>query len=173
VGRPVGRELSDNSCIELARRWVSECQEHHPQCRQSPTSRLPTRLIDVSSEERGLRLVETLGGRGQYAALVHCWGKAQPLTTTSATLKDHLKAIPLSSLPKTFFRRGSTHQKTEVAVSLDRLAVHIFASNRMKDLGTLRFAPQKTEGFNFTLLASSVFLIGNRYPAPLLKILRA
>jgi Heterokaryon incompatibility protein (HET) len=63
---------------------------------------LPTRLIDVGSEDKDPRLVETLGEMGQYTTLSHCWGKAQPLTTTSATLEERLQGIPLTLLPQTF-----------------------------------------------------------------------
>jgi hypothetical protein len=46
--------------------------------------------------------MESLGKTGRYAALSHCWGKAQPLTTTSGNLSEHLIAIQLDRLPKTF-----------------------------------------------------------------------
>jgi Heterokaryon incompatibility protein (HET) len=56
----------------------------------------------VGSEDKDPRLVETLEETGQYATLSHCWGKAQPLTTTSATLEERLRGIPLTLLPQTF-----------------------------------------------------------------------
>src|SRR5437762_6223654 len=102
IGRPVSRELSDDDCVELARRWITECQESHPRCRQSRSNPLPTRVIDVRSEGKDPRLVETLGGAGQYATLSHCWGKVPLLTTTLATLDDRLRDIPLNLLPQTF-----------------------------------------------------------------------
>ncbi|KAK4039998.1 hypothetical protein C8A01DRAFT_16079, partial [Parachaetomium inaequale] len=37
-----------------------------------------------------------------YFCLSHCWGKAQPLTTTRATLNEHERHIPWSRLPRTF-----------------------------------------------------------------------
>jgi hypothetical protein len=102
IGRPVSRELSDADCVGLARKWITECQERHPGCKQPPSNPLPTRLVDVGSEDRDPRLVETLGKTGQYATLSHCWGKAQPLTTTSVTLEEHLRGIPVATLPQTF-----------------------------------------------------------------------
>ena len=67
---------------------------------------LPTRVLEVR-EPQGqdvLRLVETMGARGQYAALSHCWGppSKHPLKTTKGTLQYRLKEIPFKSLTKTF-----------------------------------------------------------------------
>jgi hypothetical protein len=40
--------------------------------------------------------------RGFYVALSHCWGNTRPLTTTTATLADHLKELAVASMPQTF-----------------------------------------------------------------------
>ncbi|KAF8962342.1 heterokaryon incompatibility protein-domain-containing protein, partial [Flammula alnicola] len=44
----------------------------------------------------------TRGQRGHYAALSHCWGKEQLLTTTQATIAKRMRGIPLEQMPKTF-----------------------------------------------------------------------
>ncbi|KAF4455289.1 HET-domain-containing [Fusarium albosuccineum] len=56
------------------------------------------------SSQSSLRLVESNGMQGTWAALSHCWGKPEnrPLTTTRANLKNHLEGIDFSLLPKTF-----------------------------------------------------------------------
>ena len=82
---------------------MSECKENHAICKQwSSSVSLPTRVLDVGSEHQPPHLVESLRRKGCYAALSHCWGKAQPLTTTSENLSEHLIAIQLERLPKTF-----------------------------------------------------------------------
>ncbi|PMD32736.1 HET-domain-containing protein [Hyaloscypha variabilis F] len=103
IGRPVAEDLSSDQCIGLAKQWMSECERNHPICKRWANSvSLPTRVLDVGSESQPPRLVESLGRTGRYAALSHCWGKAQPLTTTSENLSEHLIAIQLDQLPKTF-----------------------------------------------------------------------
>jgi hypothetical protein len=103
IGRPVAQDLSSDQCIGLARQWISECERDHTICKRWSSSKaLPTRVLDVGSESQPPRLVESLGKTGRYTALSHCWGKAQPLTTTSGNLSEHLIAIQLDRLPKTF-----------------------------------------------------------------------
>jgi hypothetical protein len=47
--------------------------------------------------------VESLGHKGQYIALSHCWGaKEGIITATKATIKDRMEAILCSCVPKTF-----------------------------------------------------------------------
>lgn len=86
----------------LALSWIKKCQETHTRCKQPLQTKLPTRVIDVGSEDQLPFLKETKGAAGQYFTLSHCWGKAQPLTTNLATLEERKKGIPLESLPKTF-----------------------------------------------------------------------
>ena len=63
-------------------------------------------MIDVGTKLGDqVRLIETSGNPdGHWVALSHCWGKKQnhPPKTTRANLSEHLNAIPLSSLPRTF-----------------------------------------------------------------------
>ncbi|KAK0705829.1 heterokaryon incompatibility protein-domain-containing protein, partial [Apiosordaria backusii] len=80
------------------------CLESHVECRVNSSNQLPTRVIQVGSETRPPRLVETLTGTiesSQYIALSYCWGLSQTLTTTKATYSDRLKAIPWGDIPKT------------------------------------------------------------------------
>lgn len=48
-----------------------------------------------------VRLRDTRGKRGIYAALSYCWGNHSQRTTTKSTLRDHLVGIPVSELPTT------------------------------------------------------------------------
>ena len=63
---------------------------------------LPSRLVDVGSDDEHIRLRETRGERGEYAALSYCWGeKSIQLKATGPTL-DKLKShIPPEQLPET------------------------------------------------------------------------
>ena len=64
------------------------------------TSRLPTRVIDVTHDNP--RLVEPQGESSQYVALSHCWGKSKTVVTDTCTLSSRKKGIEFCSLPKTF-----------------------------------------------------------------------
>jgi len=107
---PAGEVLTNPSVDEYAKiihSWLRECDENHKICQtewKSPNGEkelLPRRVLDLSNGQ--IRLVETVEGqRGHYVALSHCWGKKQLLTTTRATIDDHMKGIPFERLPKTF-----------------------------------------------------------------------
>ncbi|KAF2445926.1 HET-domain-containing protein, partial [Karstenula rhodostoma CBS 690.94] len=65
---------------------------------------LPTRVIDVRAFEDGVKLVESLsvGGKGCFAALSHCWGKIKHFKTEHVTYSQRLTRINLHELPKSF-----------------------------------------------------------------------
>ncbi|VUC29064.1 unnamed protein product [Clonostachys rosea] len=103
--------------MALVREWFNKCRTHHRECCRTTVSHqvipkdelhiLPTRVIDVrlDSPNQDPHLVENEGETvGQWVALSHCWGKKKnhPLKTTRQTLAQHLKAIPMSSMSKTF-----------------------------------------------------------------------
>jgi hypothetical protein len=102
VGLPVHEDISSEPCMTLAGKWIKKCQEQHPECKQPDFVKLPTRVLDVGSSTSEPHLVESSGQKGNYAALSHCWGKHQLLTTTMASLVSHQNLIHLADLPKTF-----------------------------------------------------------------------
>ncbi|KAK8120171.1 HET-domain-containing protein [Apiospora kogelbergensis] len=69
---------------------------------------LPSRLIDVDSRGKGVKLVNTddLPAGTSYAALSHVWGNPQTtppfLVTTSSNLSPMMEMVQLESLPQTF-----------------------------------------------------------------------
>jgi hypothetical protein len=66
-------------------------------------SMLPSRVLDIQGNSTGhVRLRETRGRHGRYAALSHCWGSSQHFTTIGATLKERLTSIEIAQRPKTF-----------------------------------------------------------------------
>lgn len=59
--------------------------------------------VDQSGVAKALRLIETCGETGLYAALSHCWGPEPDfLVTNSDNLQDHMKSISLDDLPQNF-----------------------------------------------------------------------
>lgn len=64
---------------------------------------LPSRVIDTSADESHttVKLRDTRGESGTYAALSYCWGHCSQRTTTKSTLQEHLRGIQVSTLPAT------------------------------------------------------------------------
>ena len=98
--------------MEQITQWWQDCLQSHELC-NSPRipearSKLPARLLDIGeAPESQIRLllkpedVATQLG-DQYITLSHCWGNAEYLKLTSATV-DHLtNGIPVTELPQTF-----------------------------------------------------------------------
>jgi len=78
------------------------CQKSHIKCRQADQEQLPSRVLDVGKDGDSIALREIGMTRGKYTALSHCWGGERPLTTTVASVKQHMDEIPYSELPATF-----------------------------------------------------------------------
>jgi hypothetical protein len=83
------------------RAQLTICQENHASCCTAELPPLPTRVVDVS-KPGVMRLIETRGRHGRYAALSHCWGKEKTLTTQSWTYESFVKYLPLDQMPKSF-----------------------------------------------------------------------
>ncbi|KAG7047276.1 heterokaryon incompatibility protein [Colletotrichum scovillei] len=99
LGRPIKPPAKQ---LSLVKNWVRECEDHHQSCHSAPAT-LPTRVVDVGVE--GVmepRLVVTSGEVGRYMTLSHCWGLHPVIRTTSETINDHIKSLPMSKLPPTF-----------------------------------------------------------------------
>lgn len=120
----------------LLNNWLNECIRKHECCKQTFSQDLvapdvepdlPTRVLEVSQPQgqNVLRLVQTMGARGQYAALSHCWGppSKRPLTTTTGTLECRLKEIPFKSLTKTL-QDAVTVTRARAALPLDRFTMY-------------------------------------------------
>ncbi|KAK7435163.1 hypothetical protein CaCOL14_000034 [Colletotrichum acutatum] len=99
LGRPIKPPAKQ---LSLVKDWVRECDDQHQSCHSAPTS-LPTRVVDVGiAGVREPQLVVTSGEVGRYMTLSHCWGLHPVIRTTSDTIDDHIKSLPLSRLPPTF-----------------------------------------------------------------------
>ncbi|EKG18560.1 Heterokaryon incompatibility [Macrophomina phaseolina MS6] len=99
----------------MIQEWLHTCLNFHPSCRRALSKvtidetdepLLPSRVIDVAPPggSPNVRLLESTGARGRYVTLSHCWGPSHrhPLTTSTATLPQHLTEIAWEQLPKTF-----------------------------------------------------------------------
>jgi hypothetical protein len=93
--------LSDGA-IERMKQLLESCVKLHPQCCPPSDAHLPKRVIDIGDEGTNPRLYISEGEKQQYAALSHCWGPSQLLTTNTATISDRQKGINWQDLPKTF-----------------------------------------------------------------------
>jgi hypothetical protein len=79
--------------------WVGRCDERHS-CYQGNQSPLPSRVIDVGTETPYLYVSDH--HHAPYMTLSHCWGGKQPLTTTTATLKERCMGISMASFPELY-----------------------------------------------------------------------
>lgn len=85
-----------------AKAFVDDCTANHECWNADATPVLPSRVLDLGSDNDQIRLFETRGMRAQYICLSHCWGDYQPVRTTLGNLADHLNALPFSTLPRTY-----------------------------------------------------------------------
>jgi hypothetical protein len=105
-----GRLRTDDQYSQIALKrlcaWLRKCDFVH-QCAGAlgsgtKSKKLPTRVLEVSTQGDSIRLVDTRGNSGLYVALSHSWGTSHRLVTTKTNLADHMKRIRLGDLPATF-----------------------------------------------------------------------
>ena len=88
--------------LNIAKQWVQDCLNLHPQCSRADDAPLPTRVIDVGLETVDPRLFVTGRRSGRYVTLSHCWGTSYRVTLTKNNLPKFEETILLTKLPKTF-----------------------------------------------------------------------
>ncbi|KAH8590099.1 heterokaryon incompatibility protein-domain-containing protein [Bisporella sp. PMI_857] len=102
--RPPELDVTSPKTISKAKAMISECHEHHIDCKVANPPRLPTRVINVhesTSPMIHLHIPEGNGKFDQYITLSYCWGGDQPVVALKHNL-DHLRSgIPLAALPQT------------------------------------------------------------------------
>ena len=91
-------DVNSEKTYRLVRDWIQACDHDHSGCVSLTESLLPTRVIDVTSDNPRLVMSQ---GRASYAVLSYCWGMAQALTTTTTTLDQHILGISMNGLPQT------------------------------------------------------------------------
>ena len=107
--RPLDNNVNRPEAIHSIKQWLSNCANHHQQCvlRNDIADRStasPKRLIRVETHLDGqltVSLVSCPNGQPRpYAALSYCWGVAQNVILTEATIEDWHTEIPIFSLPQ-------------------------------------------------------------------------
>jgi hypothetical protein len=83
--------------------WITQCCSVHDEYSSQIQSRLPDRVLDLSSYASGFctLLCTDSQMKASYAALSYCWGRCNSLTTTTDRLEAFKTEIPLQSMPKT------------------------------------------------------------------------
>jgi hypothetical protein len=95
-------KAGSEECIACLRGWLKECLEKHERCSRTMEAPLPKRVVYVGCDDTSIRLEEPQNMIAPYAALSHCWGEKQPLTTTRAKLPLRMRNIEWDSMPATF-----------------------------------------------------------------------
>jgi hypothetical protein len=152
--------------MKQLRDWLDQCENEHPACGQRQhfhPSFFPDRLISVGdSGSSHLRIVsrKDIPHEAKYVTLSHCWGSlkaGRPFVLLETNISNFMEEIPLQELPKTFAHACTVARAIGVQyIWIDSLCIYFYRTI-MKDLGILKFAPQFSEGFNFTYLASQIW----------------
>ena len=100
--REIYQDPMSDGGIERLKELLKHCMDFHPQCYPPYNACLPTRVIDVGDEGTKPRLYLSQGEKQDYAALSHCWGSSQLLTTTRPTILARQTYLNWQDLPKTF-----------------------------------------------------------------------
>lgn len=99
--RPPNPSPGTQEGLDQVKSWLAQCERDHGEACATRSSRLPTRLIDVSGSDR-LQLVQTSQDAfGKYTALSYCWGETQNFQTTTLSESDMAGGFALGDLPQT------------------------------------------------------------------------
>ncbi|VUC24993.1 unnamed protein product [Clonostachys rosea] len=100
-----GTSTSSKAAWDRAATWYHQCRNQHRPCNANKgrSSFLPTRLLDVSSNEKQIRLVA--GGKRvcrDYATLSHRWGGSDIICLRTDNMAKLQVGIDIDELPQTF-----------------------------------------------------------------------
>ena len=68
---PMNWNSDSTRSLEVAKSWLRNCIENHENCAEG-TPTLPSRVLDISSSNDIIRLVDGSGLSGRYASLSYC-----------------------------------------------------------------------------------------------------
>lgn len=100
----VHADSSSPSCLEMCKKWLTDCQEHHSRCPRTPRHHVisPARLLHVGQESTQPHLVDVDGSKAvEWAALSYCWGGGSDFKLTKKTSHQFYQGVPLASFPAT------------------------------------------------------------------------
>ncbi len=83
---------------------MQNCVKNHEHSKASGSVPLPSRVLDLEccTNRTEIRLQQTGGLHGTYAALSHCWGQTGHFTTSRASIAARREGIKIEELPQTF-----------------------------------------------------------------------
>lgn len=99
--RIVNSDPLSEATVGVVKDWLLCCRRHSP-CKEQKSRPLPTRVIDVRTENP--KIVESERLVGSYVALSHCWGSTEDTfsTTTQNITERKTLGLELSQLPLNF-----------------------------------------------------------------------
>lgn len=85
-------------------RWIKECSITHTHNREGQTAPfLLSRYLSIAPQGMSAKVVtSSVGERGTYACLSHCWGGKNSCILNRTTEKRFLERIPSRELPRVF-----------------------------------------------------------------------
>ncbi|CAG8956224.1 hypothetical protein HYFRA_00003604, partial [Hymenoscyphus fraxineus] len=101
------KDTASEDTFETLSNWINDCSKEHS-CVESSQSILPQRVLDVGINDttpkkfRRLRVHESSGQSGSYAALSHCWGSSPIVTSLKSNFHIRKNHISWNELSKTF-----------------------------------------------------------------------
>ncbi|PMD34563.1 HET-domain-containing protein [Hyaloscypha variabilis F] len=101
AGTLTSGDTSSDASLQWALSRLEKCTTH-TYCGPAQRTPLPTRVLDIGTNNNDIKLYETENESDYYIALSHCWGDSRTTTTTSETLAKHMQLIAWKSLAKTF-----------------------------------------------------------------------
>jgi hypothetical protein len=102
-GRPVTEDRGCAIALDRVAALVQNCVDKHEDCKPSSLP-LPSRLLDLEGckDPKEIKLQDTGGANGHYAALSHCWGCKGQFTTSHASIAARKEGIKIEGLSRTF-----------------------------------------------------------------------
>ena len=103
----LAKSLASEASFSLAREWLKQCLEKHPQCAEAAGLAVgrPYRLVEVGNDsgvDPRIIIVDGMKSVPPYLILSHCWGGAKILRLLLKNIHTLAKGIPMHELPKTF-----------------------------------------------------------------------
>lgn len=98
-------DLSLQNCfllnaVDFVDSSMRECVEMHEHCPAKDIGPLPSRLLELSDDTDQIRVIDTKGSHGRYAALSYCWGNEHNITLTKDSATVLKSGFPIASLPR-------------------------------------------------------------------------
>ena len=102
--RPFNTSPGSEETFRLVRDWMAECQNSHSSCPGFQPLQMPSRVLDVGTEQlpETLKVVETSGLQvAPYIALSYCWGPIPSLTALTQNIQRLKQNVEYEDLPRT------------------------------------------------------------------------